>query len=140
MPTITRTTGGMIAPDQATIQNRVTAIRSAFYAGNLIKASDVNEVNSIFIYFNDHYHSTADLYASGNYGNTSPYPAGDSYDTNPENTSTMIDARGLQGTVNDGGPGGVNAGDIVYASWHEGLRNMYNAANGHYHNIDDRTG
>ena len=130
MPTITRTTSGMIGPDSGTIQSNVNSIRSAFFSGNLIKASDIN----------DHYHSTADLYASGNYGNTSPYPAGDSYDTNPENTSRMYDNAGYYGAAGQREPAPINVGDVVTASFHQSLKTMFEGANGHYHQIDDRTG
>lgn len=135
MPTITRTTSGMIAPGAGEIQPRVDNLRSRFTAGNIIQASDVNELNSMYIYFNDHYHQTAD-YAFEAFGNTAP--TGTFYDTNPENTGRMIDARGYRGSENDGGPGGVNVGDTVTSAYHEGLRAMFVAANGHYHDIDDR--
>lgn len=135
MPTITRTTSGMIGPSTGEIQSRVDALRSRFASGNTILASDVNELNSIYIYFNDHYHQTAD-YAFEAYGNTAP--TGTFYDTNPEDTGRMIDARGYRGSVDDGGPGGVSAGDTVTAAYHAGLKAMFEGANGHYHDIDDR--
>jgi len=135
MPTIARTTSGMIAPSTTDIQSRVDSLRSRFTAGNTILASDINELNSMYIYFNDHYHQTDD-YAFEAYGNTAP--TGTFYETSPENTGTMIDARGFRGNQNDGGPGGVSAGDTVTAAYHEALRVMFEGANGHYHDIDDR--
>lgn len=134
MPTITRTTSGMIGPDAGTIQTRVNNLRASFSAGNLISAAHVNELNSMFIYFNDHYHYSTD-YAFEAYGNTAP--VGTYYAADPRYTGGMIDARGYQGNVNDGGPGSVNPGDTVTAAYHEGLRAMFVGANGHYHQIDD---
>lgn len=134
MPTITRTTSGMIGPSTAEIQSRVDNLRSRFSSGNTILASDLNELNSMYVYFNDHYHSTSD-YAFEAYGNTAP--VGTYYAADPRYTGGMIDARGYQGNQNDGGPGGVNAGDVITAAYHEGLRVMYLGANGHYHQVDD---
>jgi hypothetical protein len=140
MPTINRTTSGMIAPSTATIQARIDALRSAFTQGNTITADQINELNGMFTYFNDHYHSVDnDLFGIQDYGNVGGgYSSSGSYD-GAKNTGTMIDARGLQGNQNDGGPGGVNVGDTITADYHNALRTMFVAANGHYHTIDDRT-
>ena len=139
MPTITRTTSGMIDPSADSIQSRVNNLRARFTAGNTIQASDVNELNSMYIYFNDHYHQTDD-YAFEAYGNTAP--TGTFYDTNPENTSRMYAANGYQGW--DGNQANYyevyspETGQVITAEKHEAIRNFFINANGHYHSIDDR--
>ena len=140
MTTANRTTSGMIAPSTATIQTRIDALRSAFVQGNTITADNISELNNIFTYFNDHYHTVDDLYGIRDYGDRDPpgYGNGGSWEYGKA-TGTMIDTRGLQGNQNDGGPGAVNIGDTITADYHNALRTMFLAANGHYHTIDDRT-
>lgn len=135
MAQVARTTSGMISPGTTEIQNRINALRARFTSGEFISAADINELYSIFITFNDHYHQTSDLAYSA-FGNT--YATGTFYDTNPENTGRMIDARGYRGSVDDGGPGYVSAGSVVTAAYHTALKNMIEGANNHYHDIDDR--
>jgi len=127
MPTITRVTSGMIAPAQDVIQNRVDALRSRFTAGNIILASDVNELNSIFTLFDDHYHQTVDyaFEAYGNLGYTTYY------NTNPENTGSLV-ASEVQIVA-----GEVAIGDVITAEYHDKLRIMYEGADAHTHAIVD---
>ena len=139
MPTITRTTSGMIGPDTATVQTLLQNARANFVAGNIIHADHINTLLYAFLVFNDHYHQTAD-YAFEAYGNTAP--TGTFYDTNPENTSRMYAANGYQGW--DGNQANYyevyspETGQVITAEKHEAIRNFFINANGHYHSIDDR--
>lgn len=125
MPTITRTTSGMIDPATGTIQSSIDSLRSVFIAGADIQASHINSLLAIWRSFNDHYHQTAD-YAFEAYGNTAPTAT--FYDTNPENTSRMGGSE----------PADVSAGDTITAAKHEEIRVAISSANNHTHTIDDR--
>lgn len=134
MPTITRTTSGMISPDWATTQNRVNALRASFAAGNVITAAHINELIGMFVQFNDHYHSSSD-YAFEAYGNTAP--TGSYYAADPRYTSGMYDRDGYYGATGGREPGWADVGGTITASFHEAIRTMYLGANGHYHSIED---
>lgn len=125
MPTINRTTSGMVDPSTGDIQSQIDSLRAALTSGNTISASHINTLLAIWRRFNDHYHTTSD-YAFEAYGNTNP--VGTFYDTDPENTSRM------GGTE----PGDVAAGDFITAAKHEEIRTAILGANNHVHSIDDR--
>lgn len=129
MPQIARTTSGMVDPSSGTIQATIDILKVSMGVGSVASAATINSLLALWRSFNDHYHQTADLWSSG-YGNASPYPAGDNYDTNPENTSRM------GGTE----PADVEVGTIIYATKHEEIKNAMLGSNGHSHTIDDRTG
>ena len=129
MPQIARTTSGMIDPNTETIQATIDVLKISMGVGSVASAATINSLLALWRSFNDHFHSTSDLWSSG-YGNASPYPGGDNYDTNPENTSRM------GGTE----PADVEAGTIIYATKHEEIKNAMLGSNDHSHTIDDRTG
>lgn len=124
MPTITRTTSGMIDPATGTVQASINSLRASFTAGNEITASHINTLLAIWRSFNDHYHSTDD-YAFEAYGNT--YPVGSYYAASPRYTSRM------GGTE----PADVTAGDTITSAKHEEIRGAITQANGHYHSVED---
>ena len=125
MPTITRTTTGMMDPWQADVKSTIATAKANFVADTVISASHINSLLSVWRRWNDHYHETAD-YAFEAYGNTAS--TGTFYDTNPENTGR------LGGTE----PADVAAGDIVTSAKHEEIRSAVLGANDHTHTIDDR--
>ena len=128
MPTITRTTSGMIDPSAGSIQSSVDSIRALFVAGAVIEASHYNAIFNIWRSFNTHYHQTAD-YAFEAYGNTAS--TGTFYDTNPENTGRL-------GITNYADEEFVTAGETILAYDHGILRLRMNQLNDHTHTIDDR--
>lgn len=129
MPSVERTTSGMIDPSTATIQGTIDGLRIPLAIGSVVSAATINSLLAMWRSFNDHYHQTGDLFGDG-YGNTGSYAAGaNNWDTNPENTSRM------GGTE----PVDVVAGDTIYATKHEEIKNAILTSNGHFHTIDDRT-
>lgn len=129
MPQIERITSGMVDPSSGTIQATIDILKVSMGVGSVASAATINSLLALWRSFNDHYHQTSDLWSNG-FGNASPYPGGDNYDTNPENTSRM------GGTE----PANVVAGDTIYATKHEEIKNAMLGSNGHSHTIDDRTG
>ena len=89
MPSVERTTSGMIDPSSATIQGTIDGLRIPLAIGSVVSAATINSLLAMWRSFNDHYHQTGDLFGDG-YGNTGSYAAGaNNWDTNPENTSRM---------------------------------------------------
>jgi hypothetical protein len=131
MATIERTTSGMVNPTSSEIKSQVQALKTSFAAGNVVEASHINSLLSIWRSFNDHYHTTSDLYGINDYGNISGgYSGAGNYDTDPENTSGVNDASD---------PEDVAVGDVITATKYQEIRSAILVANGHTHSIDDRT-
>ena len=131
MPTINRTTSGMVSPSSATIQSSIDSLRTSIAAGATIQASHINSLLAIWRSFNDHYHTVDDLIGIADYGNTNPpgYSA----------SGTFSPVNGSKSTSSMGGtePADVSVGDLITAAKHEEIRLAISAANDHIHTIDD---
>ena len=135
MPTIERTSTGMIDPSAVETENLLRSLRSRLVSGRIIFASDINDLISLWNRFNDHYHRADDLYGIDNFGNEQKYGADGRYDIANEHTQRL---------QNNGGwtsdQGGVNTSIVFTAGLHNEFAARFNSANGHAHLFDDRTG
>lgn len=132
MPTIVRTTSGMISPSSGDIKASISTAKGNFVSGTVIAASQINSLLAVWRTWNDHYHQTSD-YANEAYGNRPS--AGTFYANDPDYTDAL------------GGnePADVVAGDVILAQTHEEIRtalvgsSSVLGANDHGHYIDDYT-
>ena len=130
MPTITRTTSGMMNPASNDIKSSITAAKANFVSGNTIQAADFNGVIGMWLSWNDHYHETSD-YSFEQYGNTPS--TGTYYAQDPDYTSPLGNVSGGVDMIP------VVAGEVITAAKHEEMRANFNSANDHTHYWDDYT-
>lgn len=135
MPTIERTSTGMIDPSSSDTESTLRSLRDRLVSGRIIYASDINALISLWNRFNDHYHRADDLYGIDNYGNVGSYGGAGAYDTTNEATQRLQDNGGW--TTDQGG---VNTSTVFTAGLHNEFAARFNSANGHAHLFDDRTG
>lgn len=138
MPTINRTTSGMVFPTvpsnsvyTSTVQGWIDSLRSSFTAGNTIQAAHINSLLDIWRNFNDHYHTVPDMIGIFDYGNA----ASPGYSSSGTFSPTGGDK--WTGTLGGVEPANVSVGDVITAAKHEELRAAISLANDHVHTIDD---
>ena len=111
--------GNELVNEQSTIRSN---LRSRFVAGNLIQASDLNDLRTLMNAFQRHYHRYTDITSLKTYGNTGG--------TSSRDTDTS-----LLGGYTD--PGTAASGSTVTASYINGHVSAINALQSHNHAIDD---
>lgn len=112
-------TGNELSVEQSAIRS---SLRSRFVAGNVIQASDFNNLRTLMNAFQRHYHRYTDIISLKTYGNTG-------------GTSSRDVDTSLLGGYSD--PGTVSSGSTVTASYINGHVNAVNALRSHNHAIDD---
>ena len=123
----------MAGPTSATTQTTINNLKTLIAAGSTIQASHINSLKDLWNSFNNHYHTTSDLWFQKT-GNKPTYTT-DQYDTNPESTSalkqtTAANYADITWTK--------AAGNTITVTEHNDLRAKYLQANGHWHTIVDR--
>ena len=134
MATDTKNTSGMV--NYSTVQDLLTTLLTNINSGNIITATDINNLISAYNNFIGHYHTVNDLYGIWNYGDGAGTPyssAGDYENTDP--TSALL----LNGGSSASSLTGVTAGDSITASKHNEIKDAVVALNNHKHTWDDRT-
>jgi hypothetical protein len=102
----------------------ISSLRSTVTSNATITASDVNNLISLINNWLGHYHTYDDAYQLATYGN------------NGDRNNYYVDKNSA--TVG-GGVGGISAGDSIFASKHNEMRNSVASLASHTHSIDDRT-
>lgn len=112
--------GSELSAEQSTIRSN---LRSRFVAGNVIQASDINDLRTLMNAFQRHYHRYTDYQNIKTYGNNGV-----------GTTARDVDTSILGGYAD---PGGVSVSNPITASYINGHVNAVNALRSHYHDIDD---
>lgn len=134
MATLTKNTSGMV--NYSTVQDLLTTLLTNINSGNLITATDINNLIQAYNTFIGHYHTIDDLYGIWNYGDGlgTPYSSAGNYE-NSDPSGTLL----LSGGSGASSVSGVAAGDSITATKHNEIRDVVVALNNHYHTWDDRT-
>jgi hypothetical protein len=112
-------TGNELVNEQSTIRSN---LRSRFVSGNLIQASDFNDLRTLMNAFQRHYHRYTDIISLKTYGNTGG------------TSSRDVDTSLLTGYTD---PGTVSSGSTITASYINGHVSAVNVLRSHNHAIDD---
>lgn len=134
MATLTKNTSGMVG--YSTVQDLLTTLLTNINSGNLITATDINNLIQAYNTFIGHYHTIDDLYGIQDYGDglNSPYSASGNYElSDPSGTLLLSGGSGASSLS------GVAAGDSITATKHNEIQSAVVALNNHYHTWDDRT-
>lgn len=109
--------------NQTTINN----LRNSIAAGEVITASDINDLRGMINSWDNHTHTYKDLYQKATFGNN-----GDRSTYERNITSNAHD----QANAN---VASVSSGDLITASHHNAMAGVCNDLRSHKHNVNDRT-
>lgn len=137
MPTITKSSEGMVAPTAASLQTNIDTLFVNISTGSIISANDINLLAVTYNSFLNHFHSVNDVYGMTTFGDGRPgidqpvLYATDPGSSQTTNTGVVI---ATFSTLSN-----VVSGTVFTASAHNTLANSINGLQGHYHTWDDRT-
>lgn len=144
MATITKNTSGMTGNrfgKPQDIQDLINTLLVNIKAGNVITASDINNVMFAQLSFLYHYHTVDDLYGLWNYGDGRPgidqpilYSSSGSYELSDSTSLVLLSDGSAPPTATV-----IQVGDTITASKHNEIRNSILALQNHKHTWDDRT-
>jgi hypothetical protein len=119
-------------PDSISYNGNTTTIsnlRTAFTAGNVVTAADINSLIGMINAWDDHTHTYTDLYQTATFGNN-----GDRGTYSENKTTSYHDQENVYSDISE-----VASGDIITAEKHQEMHNSVGMLIQHRHNINDRT-
>lgn len=132
---VTRTTSGMAGPTSATTQATIDTLKQQIVQGGEISYTHINALKDLWNSFNNHYHTTTDVWFIPASGQNAPTYSTNQYDTDPESTSAQVTTNSVGVDIT----WAVAKGDLITYTTHNDLTAKFNSANGHWHTINDRS-